>query len=142
LQTTDYGYHGRGIYTSPNGGMSAGYAQLGGGGGGGDAGDGVYLPRESVIGCMALCEIVDTGVEVVQEVTQHQMHDGRQNVVEKLGSIKRVGEEWIVPDEDYIVTRFLFVFAQAGGCSAVTTAAGFHAEVEAAMAAGMQITGN
>jgi hypothetical protein len=80
--------------------------------------------------------------EVVQEVTQHQMHDGRQNVVEKLGSIKRVEEEWIVPDEDYIVTRFLFVSAQAGGCSAVTTAMVFHAEVEAAMAAGMQITGN
>ena len=127
--------------------MSAAYAQLGHSAahhasgqqpaaGGGGKGGLEYLPRDSVSGCMALCEIVDTGGEVVQTVVQERMHSGKQNVTESLGSIKRVGQEWVVPDEDYIVTRFLFVFVRQSGCTANTETAAFVAEAEKAMAAG------
>jgi hypothetical protein len=42
--------------------------------------------------------------------------------IPKFGISRLVGAEWIVPDEDYIVTRFLFVFtAEYGTCTLRST---------------------
>eukprot|EP00999_Lentomonas_sp_LEN2_P000371 NODE_1372_length_886_cov_91.151515_g1326_i0.p3 GENE.NODE_1372_length_886_cov_91.151515_g1326_i0~~NODE_1372_length_886_cov_91.151515_g1326_i0.p3 ORF type:complete len:118 (+),score=27.77 NODE_1372_length_886_cov_91.151515_g1326_i0:381-734(+) len=80
------------------------------GGGGSDALAGKFIDSSSMI-CLALCEVVDTGIQ--------------DN-----------GWCWVVPDEQNVMTRFFFVYDSAGNTStnASTKNGGFVNRIKEAMA--------
>jgi len=121
--------HGHGIYLSSSAQMSAGYSQMGMYGAGGpqvrpqdrDRAAGGEFSNTFLAGraltILALCEVAD------------------------VKTIKKTGQIWVAPDEDCVVTRFLFAFPDgfitgggAGGLPADSTAEAFEDEVRRCIA--------
>lgn len=84
--------YGAGIYLSPHASVSFGYSRMGVGSGQSSShrqGRPTMLSAGN-LNCIALCEVVDGG------------------------KIKKSGNIWVLTEQDYVVTRFFFVFEE--GC--------------------------
>jgi poly [ADP-ribose] polymerase 6/8 len=91
--------YGAGIYMSPHSATSFGYSRFCGGGSSSRKQDDRFLDSQNFF-CIALCEVVNHS------------------------SIRKSGTVWVCPDEDFVVTRFFFVYDQStsGSAPAVDTA--------------------
>jgi len=98
--------YGAGIYLSPSAAVSFGYSRMQGGNRGGGGGN--RFLNANNMNCIAICEVIDA-------------------------DIRKNGEIWVQPHEDYVVTRFFCVYtgADPGGATGNhTTNATFKAEIE------------
>jgi len=88
--------YGSGIYISPHAGTSFGYCRIYGTSG--FVSNGNRFLDSNNMNCIALCEVINE-------------------------NIKKSGTIWVQPNEDYVVTRFFFVFpnANVGGASNCST---------------------